>query len=171
MTEDATPPLDDTRLSKILQWGLEATQPLRPDELRAIWQHELESPLAFDLAGLPPDTASQLRLLCDAEGLLLKSLNDLLKHPTPPLKALELVKDFAKASAHSPHGVLPRPVAAVLYYACIAVALLRHNRRISQLTDRELEQGFAWVLAQPWMTDPTRAIIEEARHQCLCPHV
>ena len=55
MTDDATPPLDDPRLSKVLRWGLEAAQPLRAEERRAIWEHELESPLGFDLAALPPD--------------------------------------------------------------------------------------------------------------------
>ena len=171
MAEDETTPLppltlNDARISEVLRLGLRATEPLRAQELKAIWEHELASPLAFDLASLPAPAAAEFRLLCHAQGLVLRSLGDLLAHPLPPLRALELVKNFAKVNRESPHSGLPRPVATVLYYACIAAALLRHNSRITQLSAADLAQGFDWVLAQPWINGRTRAMIRLARQKC-----
>lgn len=160
--DDLTATIGPGRISEILQLGLSVGEPYRPEELRAFLEHELASPLAFDLGSLAPEASAQLRALCTADGMLLKSFGDLLQHPAPPVRALELAKDFAKTCSASPHGAIPQPVARVLYYACIAAALLRGERGITKLPDEELARGLAWVLAQPWLTEATRALVEKA---------
>ena len=75
----------------------------------------------------------------------------MLLHATPPVELLRLAKDFAKANMDHPDGTLPKEVAAMLYYACIAAALTRLDERISQLKDAELERGLRWAKDQPWV--------------------
>jgi hypothetical protein len=128
-----------------------------------VLNYELTSPLAFDLRGLPPGQAEQLRSLCSAQGMLVNSLNSLIHHPHPPLEALKLAKDFAKACTKQADGPIPQPVAQVIYYALIASALLRRRERISALTTEELERGFQWVLSLAWVTGEMRKLVESAR--------
>ena len=68
-----------------------------------------------------------------------------------------------RSNMEDPAGPLPRAVAAVLYYVTIAAALLRCGKRITQLGYDELLRGFQWVMDQPWVDQPTKGLIEEAR--------
>jgi hypothetical protein len=165
MTNGASPESDRTQVSRCLEWGLQAGQPWTwsAEELGAVLEYEMASPLSFDLRGLPPGQAEQLRSLCAAQGMLLNNLTSLVQHPHPPLEALKLLKDFAKTCARRPNGPLPPPVAQVIYYATIASALCRRGQRISALTKAELDRGLQWVLSLPWVKGETRALIESAR--------
>ena len=82
--------------------------------------------------------------------------------PQPPLELLELVKDFAKANADHPENGLPKEIAAVLYYGCIAAALVRLKARISKLSDAELRRGLGWAVEQPWVDEETRQLLARA---------
>ena len=113
------------RLERLMELGLKAGEPLRPVELRALWRHQLSSPLQFDLSNLERGAGACLRELSAAEGLLLRSLGDLLQHPHPPLELLRFAKDFAKAHEQSPDDLLPAEMARMLYYAAIAAAWAR----------------------------------------------
>jgi hypothetical protein len=151
------------RLERLMELGLAAGEPLRPAELRALWRHQLGSPLQFDLGNFDPNAGARLRRLSDAEGLLLRSLGDLLRHPQPPLELLRLAKDFAKAHEQSPDGPLPPELARVLYYAAIAAAWARCGRRITALDDAQLRRAFDWALAQPWMDRATKELFATGR--------
>lgn len=167
MTNGTSPGQSRAEVSRCLELGLRASQPWTwsAEELGAVLEYELASPLSFELRGLPPGRAEQLRVLCGAQGMLLNSLTSLVQHPHPPLEALKLVKDFAKLCARQADGPLPPPVAQVIYYATIASALCRRGERISALTKAELERGFQWVLSLPWVKGETRALIESARQK------
>lgn len=133
----------------------------RPEELGAVLEHELAAPVQFELTQLDPRIARKLRTVCAAEGLLVKSFNDLLHHPQPPVELLELTKEYAKACIRQPESPLPEDVAKVLYYGSIIVARNRCGRRISTLKDEELDKAVRWVLAQPWLDESTRSVFEE----------
>ena len=53
-------------------------------------------------------------------------------------------------------------MAAALYYASIATALVRLDARISQLKDAELQRGLLWAKDQPWVDNQTRELLVEA---------
>lgn len=149
-------------LAAFLAAGSEHSRLWRPDEVAAIFRHQMAAPVLVDLAGYDAVFAARLKAVAEAQTLLLKSFADLFQHPSPPLELLELTKDFAKANMDQPESVLPGEVAAALYYASIACALVRLGRRISRLTDAELRRGFQWMVARPWTDASTRQLFEAA---------
>jgi hypothetical protein len=134
----------------------------RPDEMAAIFEHQMAAPLVVDLRGLAPPVARRLEALAGGQGAPAQSFADLLRQQNPPLELLELVKDFAKTNADHPENGLPREIAAVLYYACIAAALLRLKARISKLSDADLGRGLRWAVEQPWLDEETRHLLARA---------
>jgi hypothetical protein len=149
-------------LAALLAVGTERVRLWRPEELKAIFRHQMSSPILVDLGGYDPGTAVRLHALSEAQSLLLKSFSDLFHHPVPPIELLLLTKDFAKANMDHPESSLPQEVAAALYYASIATAVVRLDKRISQLNDAKLKRGLQWTIEQPWVDDQTRQLIVEA---------
>jgi RNA polymerase sigma-70 factor (ECF subfamily) len=112
----------------------------------------LKAPIPLDL-GLNGSAAEQ--------GLVGKSLSELLHSPSPVPEVLELLKDFAKENRTDPESPLGREVATVLYFVSIAVALVRCDRRITRHDDATLRQGFRWGVELPWLDEPTRGLLRE----------
>jgi hypothetical protein len=154
---------DPRELAQLLDLQPDPERIWRADELGAILKHQLSAPLHVDLIALAQGLAVKLRTLAESEGLLLKSFRDLLHHPNPPVELLQITKQFAKSCRLSPGSPIPRDIASVLYFASIGVALLRCRRRITGLSDDEVRQGLDWVLSLPWVDEPTRLLLREAR--------
>lgn len=150
------------QLSALMASGDERGPLWRPDELAAMFRHQMSAPVLMDLGGFDPGTASQLKALTAAQGLLLSSFADLFNHPNPPLKLLQLVKDFSKANLDHPESGLPREIAAALYYVSIAAALVRLDKRISQLPDADLQRGLRLTQAHAWLDERTKSLLAEA---------
>ena len=153
---------DRRQLATLLDLSPDADRLWRDDELGALLRHQMTAPMQVDLINLERGLALKVRNLAEAQGLTLKSFGDLLAHPNPPVELLKITKDFAKACRLSPHSPVPHEIASVLYFACIAAALVRCRRRITGLTNDALTEGFRWVLSQPWLDAPTRALTEES---------
>ena len=152
-----------TRLATLFELdGQDGERVWRPDELAAILRHQLAAPVQYDLRSLERGEAGKLKRLAEAEGLLLRSFGDLLDHAHPPIELLRMTKDFAKACRQSPTSPLPREIATVLYYAAIAVALLRCGHRITKLSNADLRQGMESMLGHDWLDARMRALFEAA---------
>jgi hypothetical protein len=149
-------------LVALMAAGAEHARLWRPDELAAIFRHQLSAPILVDLGGFDAASAARLKMLAEAQSLVLKSFSDLLLHPAPPIELLSLTKDFAKANMDHPDSALPREVAAVLYYASISAALVHRGERISQLKDAELTRGMGWAKDQPWIDKQIAQLIVQA---------
>jgi RNA polymerase sigma-70 factor (ECF subfamily) len=130
-----------------------------PASSAALLDHALTMPVPLDVA-VDASAVDQARAGADELGL--KTIGDLLHHPRPRPELLELVKDFAKDNRTDPESPLGREVATVLYYAAIAVALTRCDRRISRHDDNTLRQGFRWGSDQPWVDEATRELFRAA---------
>lgn len=130
-----------------------------PEEFGAIFRHQLTAPLQTELAGLAPQLGEKLAGLHTPDGRAVATFGDLLRHPTPPLGLLELVKEFAKTSRQAGRRQLPPEVASMLYYLSIGIALLRCDHRLSSLSDADLQEGFRWASAQPWTDEATRNLL------------
>ena len=151
------------RLADVFAIGADSARVWRPEELGAVFRHQMAAPVSVDLGSLDPGVSGKLKTLTDASGLLLKSFRDLFQHPAPPVELLRLVKEFAKLNRDQPESLLPPEVASVLYYLSIAAALARWEERISALSDEELQRGFAWAMSQNWVDEPARELLRSAR--------
>jgi len=149
-------------LAAFLAAGAEPSRLWRPEELAAVFRHQMAAPALVDLGGFDPAMATRLQGLTEAQGLLLKSFGDLLRHPVPPVELLELTKEFAKSNMDHPESTIPSEIAAVLYYASIGAALARLDRRISRLADADLRHGLLWARERAWIDEPTRQLLAEA---------
>jgi hypothetical protein len=149
-------------LAALLATRAERVRLWRPDELAAIFRHQLSAPVIVDLGGFDPGTAVRLKVASEAQGLLLKSFSELFHHPAPPVELLEATKEFAKANLDHPESCLPGEIATAIYYTSIAAALVRLDKRISQLPDADLRRGLSWVREQGWIDERTRGLLGEA---------
>ena len=150
------------KLAALMATGEERADLWRPEELAAIFRHQMSAPVMVDLGAFDSRTATRLRTLSEAQGLLLRSFDDLFHHPAPPIELLELVKDFAKANLDHPESGLPREIAAALYYTSIAAALVRLDARISQLPDADLQRGLRWAMGQAWLDEKAKELLAQA---------
>jgi len=149
-------------LSALMEAGSEQARLWGPEELAAIFRHQMSAPVLVDLGGFDPGTAVRLKTLSEAQGLLLKSFSDLFHHLSPPIELLKLAKDFAKANMDHPESGLPTEIVSVLYYTSIAAALVRLDARISQLKEVDLRRGLLWAKEQAWVDDETKVLLGKA---------
>jgi hypothetical protein len=127
-------------------------------ELGDILRHQLTAPVDFDMSRLDPQSARRLRRTMAASVPRIRSFADLFRHPRPPLKLLELTKQFAKASRNHPESPLPEEIASILLYGSIVAARLRWGQRISDLDDDALLRALRWCLQQEWLDDAMRSL-------------
>ena len=126
----------------------------------AIFRHQMDAPLGFDLESMGRATTKKSQALNGADLLLVQSFGQLLRHPAPPLELLTITKDFAKQHYLRSNGPLPREVARVLYVSCIAAALVKRGARITKLDDSHVRSGFEWGLSRPWLDENTRQLLQ-----------
>lgn len=162
MSKDYLGTTNIEQMARFLQ-NAEASGPVwSKEELAAILCHQLSTPLEFDLGGRgrgqrregvagPP---------CGQPGIA--TFADLFTHPQPPIELLESAKSFAKASRSHHDRPLPPEVSTFLYYASIAAAMVRCGRRISELTDEALREGFTWCTKSRWTAIYLEPLFNEA---------
>ena len=121
-----------------------------------IMLHQLAAPLGPDLALLIAHAEETL------SGVSIRTFGDLLLHPSPPVPALTLVKDFAKQLSENARFAYPRPVATMLYYASICAAWLHARTKITHLSETEIRKGVRWALKQTWLPEPLRPLFAES---------
>ena len=152
---------DVDRYAQLLAAGMDEAPAQSPDELAAILRHELSSPMEIELGGLDVKAGVAVSVAADVKGLVLKSLDDLLSHPQPPVELLRMAKEYAKAHLNSPKSPLPPEVVRVIYFSSIIVATTRCDEPISHLNTEALVNGARWALSQPWLDEQTRSILLE----------
>src|ERR1043165_5509720 len=104
------------KVARVMELGADPGRVWSPEELGAVFRHQMAAPVSVDLAFLAPVDSGKVRVLTDADGLLIKSFHDLFEHPHPPVELLQLVKEFAKLNRNRAESLLPTEVATVLYY-------------------------------------------------------
>ena len=134
-----------------------------PEEMEAMWQHQLSAPIDVDLDSLVSVSATQLRKSPALESFRGKSFAELLAHPNPPIEALKLTKEFAKQTLKDSDESQLKEVASALYYASYAAGLARCGQLIGSMSHAELLPGFNWALKQPWLDPATKELVSEAR--------
>jgi len=150
----------DISLAQIMSWGDSSEDVWQPDELAAMFKHQLSAPVEVDFGNLSHVQMRRLQALCSSASPPINSFEDLLHHPHPPVELLELTKAFAKLCRSHAECRLPDEIATVLYALSIAVALSKCNRRITRLDRQGLRYTFDWALGQSWLDASTRELLE-----------
>ncbi len=146
-----------------MDFGVEEETHCVRGELGAILRHQLATPLYIGLAYLDPSEARRIEKQASTGDLLLTSLHDLLYSEAPPLTLLMAAKSYAKRSRLGCGAMLPKEVASVLYFASIAVALVRCQEPISSLSTERVLMGLGWSLGQTWLDAELRVLLKECR--------
>jgi hypothetical protein len=151
--------LSDSGLEQLLSVDAEGQNLWSSEDLADILRHQLCVPLVFDLSRVHSGLAGDSSLFTSNP---IQTFRDLFQHPSPPQELLVLAKDFAKSARVDPDNPLPPEVATVLYYSSIAAALLRHQSRITSMSDSEFIDGATWVQNQSWIDEETKSLMGEA---------
>lgn len=85
-------------------------------------------------------------------------LRELLVSPTPSIESLASLKRMAKVRRAQEDGSVQADLWRVIYFAAIAAAD-RAGHRISDLSADELDAGYRWTLARPWLDPELRALL------------
>ncbi|WFB36110.1 hypothetical protein P3T73_18310 [Kiritimatiellota bacterium B12222] len=133
------------------------------EDLESILSHQMEAPLLIDLGSMHGVNAEQVQQLASTRGLVLRSFEDLLTHPHPPVELLIFTKEFAKRNLASPRSPIPAEVARILYFSCISSAMLKCGRKISQLSLTEIGEGIDWCLHRPWLQSEWRELFKNTK--------
>jgi hypothetical protein len=159
MTEPSTQN-DRQAISTMLQFDENRLHRWSTRDLRDMLLHQLAAPLHLGLGPVAEDVSRQLRAGLEPMDLRM-TLGDLLMHPKPPIELLKLVKQFAKLCRRNPNHPLPSEIVMFLYYASIAVALLKTTEPISELSDPSIRRGLFWLSVQLWMPDEMKSLLNE----------
>lgn len=95
-----------------------------------------------------------------------RSLSELLLDASCPIGLFEAVKETSKRICQTAISKGENAVAAAIYYAAIAAALIHCNTKISSHSWETLKTSFEDLLAKPWMTGPFSELLEKARQRC-----
>ena len=148
-------------LAKVLEVDESFPSYWEDEELDTILLHQLDAPVGFDLNGLDADIDESMGNLTTVDGNQIRSFRDLLFHQDPPLKLLEITKDFFKSNMNAEDGPVPKPVATMLYFSCLAVAQ-RCKQQITTLDNAAVRKGITWALDRKWIDDSLKELLEES---------
>ena len=146
-------------LARMMDLGEEDQGLWSPEELEAVFEHQLSAPVEFDFSYVSSGASGRLDMLRRTTSPPIKSFRDLLHHPCPPVELLKTTKEFAKTCRSRPQCRLPDEVATMLYILSIVAARTKAGHEISQLDAQGLRLILDWALEQSWVDAPTRALL------------
>jgi len=133
---------------------------LRNEKLLHDYQDLLRSPL-LKIAEDIPEVLPALPNLADGADPPIKTFFDMMRHPQPPMKLIEIVKYYAKRDYHMAHQ-LPSEVALTLYYLTLVQAYLMYGEKITAMSYEKLKSGITRLLEQTWLDPGTRTVFQRA---------
>ena len=148
-------------LAGLLRPSTEAGRTWSGEELGEILRHQMTVPVETDLGLAEEVDAGPAAGSGGPPGAKATTFGDLFHRPQPPLDLLRRAKDYAKSVRMDPRAPLPAGIATALYFASIAAALVHCGQRLTSLEEGQLLRGLRWLLGQPWVDDPTRALARE----------
>lgn len=154
-------PPETRGMSTMLEFDAPHRHDWRPEELRDMLRHQLAAPLQLSLGPMSAEASHAVRLAKPPVDPLL-SMGQLFHSAHPPLELLKLVKRFAKMCRGERDNPLPSELVMLMYYMSIAVALVRRDQHLSNLSPASLGRGLGWLAAQPWVDAATRGVLQDA---------
>jgi len=147
----------DTRLSRVTA-TFESAGQWRPDELGAMFSHQLDTDLAVDLLdGLPGPEKERLSAVAAAIPDL-RTFRDLLLHARPPAELLVLARAFARRPSTARHAGPPSAILRALDVAIGATARLHAVPGVDLPSTAEL----SWLAGLTWAEQAARDLARRA---------
>ena len=132
---------DTQSLDRLYEWNQDEAADVPPDVL-------LQSILDSDLSEINSNYQGTLRsCLCEEN---------------PAVEALEAVKEWANIQRASRSQALPGELASAVYYAAIAAALVRCDKKITGLNTQALLSGLKTINAMEWLDAGMRDTLTSA---------
>ena len=150
-------------LARILQMDQDGSDLWGAEEMQAIWKHQLSAPIELDLSTVESGRSSEFRAAPDTTIFLKKTFGELLEHPRPPVRLLNVIEEFAKHAAKESEDSQLRQVTTALYYASCAARLTRCEKQKESQDPDELRDGFDWALSRLWLDEQTKHLLHHAR--------
>src|SRR6266536_2452639 len=154
------------QVSKLMRLDETASEPWRPEDLRAMVRHQLSAPVEFDVRSLrlsQPEQGILNSSLREAPRSGIRTFVDLFYSPHPPVELLRLSQKFFKEQLTRHPTVSPEHKIAYLFYLLsIVVARNRTGVKISKLTDQQLHQSVKAMADKPWVDEQVRKLLTEA---------
>lgn len=131
----------------------------RPEDLADLLRHSLDTPLGEYLSVGKTGRTAELEPGSKAPAM---TLCELFRDPAPPLKYLLATKRHARGLAAPGASEVPIDVHHIIYSASIAVALLRHEERISKSGREVLQMAWQRLATEPYIDEWLRNIFADA---------
>ena len=150
-------------LARVLALDEDAGDLWAPDELRAMWQHQMRTAVDIDLSGFNAPGAGPLQNSAAMQNSKGKTFSELFADRQPAIELLKLTKEFAKQTLKDSGESQLKEIASALYYASYAAGIVRCGTRIGSMVDDELRPGFTWGLNRSWLDEATKRLFAEAK--------
>ena len=134
----------------------------KPQEMSAMWQHQLRAPFEEDLATVRSRAVHAFQNSPEAASYKNKSFAEVLHGSKVPLVLLKALKDLAKQMLKEAEDAQLKEIAAALYYASYAVAMIQHGQKLGGMSEHELRGGFEWAIGRVWLDETTAMMIRQA---------
>lgn len=170
MAAKSTYGLCSQRLAKLLDAGSanEAAhcQLPAPQAAAQLLQQRLASPLDVDKNYVDSVSAILDRSCQHLQPISGRPLGDVLLDPTTPLAILETLKEYGKGLSHRWDEGTEHVVAATIYLAAIAAALVSHRCKITTRSYRDLADLLRLLMNDQWITPELAGLFNGARTIC-----
>ncbi len=162
MSERSSAAHDLTAISRLMDLSPKWDMPWEETDFGPILEHQLGAPLSFDGGVVDPALLEQLDRAKEVCKPRIETLAEMLSHDHPPKDLLIAVRLVMKKLARSEDSPIPGEVARSIYFALIAVSMIRHDEPLTSLDRQSIQKGFDWCLAQTWLGADMVVLIRRA---------
>ena len=163
-TESGHLSLNDGQKSRLLGVALAADKPVpAPDEneqrgdlLCDLLRCSLPAPEAASVTGGTATRSSHGGL----RSVFGPSIREVLLNPKTDVATLQKIKDYAKTLGQDAGSEVEKDIFLALYFAAIAAAMAFHREHITEHTDADLAQFFAYYVSAEWVPGGLRELFE-----------
>jgi hypothetical protein len=138
-------------LGELLEFAAEPQTEWASQERRAIFQHQMATPLLAELEDLAPKLARRLLALQERYGRSIDTYDDIIHFAAVPAEILDLVLEFMELNQGNSTSPVPRDICRVLHQACPAKAFIQNGSHLTQSHRQALRAGFLWTREQEWV--------------------
>jgi hypothetical protein len=157
--------VEPRRIARLFALEEAEVAPWSKRDLADVLRHQLKAPIRLGIVETGPELG-EAPAKETVDWSVLNTFEKVLHHPHPPVSLLCMIKEFAKAHLDASGCRLPAQVAAVVYLASIASALVHCHERISQSDNQALERAFVWAIDQGWVDENLKGVLR-AGFACL----